>query len=90
LERVGFGLLLIVAFSLGLAAVLTGIGVLFVHAGRLMNRIQVIGRVPAAARFIRYAPVLSAAFVSLAGLLITYEALAQTGVVRTLVLVLPW
>ena len=90
LERVGFGLLLIVAFSLGLAAVLTGIGLLFVHAGRLMNRIQVLGRVHVAARFIRYAPVLSAAFVSLAGLLITYEALAQTGVVRTLALVLPW
>jgi nickel/cobalt exporter len=34
LHRVGYGLLLIVAFSLGLASVLTGIGLAFVYAGR--------------------------------------------------------
>ena len=40
LRRVGFGLLLIVAFSVGLAAVLIGIGLLMVYARRLMSRFQ--------------------------------------------------
>jgi hypothetical protein len=38
LHRVGFGLLLVVAFSLGLASTLTGIGLVFVYIGRLMKR----------------------------------------------------
>jgi nickel/cobalt transporter (NicO) family protein len=38
MHRVGFGLVLIVAFSVGLAAVLVVIGVLMVYAGRLMTR----------------------------------------------------
>jgi ABC-type nickel/cobalt efflux system permease component RcnA len=37
MHRVGFGLVLIVAFSVGLAAVLVAIGVLMVYAGRLMT-----------------------------------------------------
>ena len=37
LNRVGFGLLLIVAFSLGLAGALTAIGVLMVRARRCLN-----------------------------------------------------
>src|SRR4029434_5395248 len=40
LNRVGFGLLLIVAFSIGLAAVLIAIGILMVYAHRLMARFQ--------------------------------------------------
>jgi ABC-type nickel/cobalt efflux system permease component RcnA len=84
LDRVGFGMLLVIAFSLGLAAVLTAIGVLFVHAGRFMGRLQLFRRVPAGAQLLRMAPVAGAAFISLAGLLITYQALAQAGVVQVL------
>src|SRR6185295_20085225 len=40
LRRVGFGLLLIVAFSLGLALVLVAIGLLVVYAGRLVTRLD--------------------------------------------------
>jgi ABC-type nickel/cobalt efflux system permease component RcnA len=40
LNRVGFGLLLIVAFSIGLAAVLIAIGILMVYAQRLMAQFQ--------------------------------------------------
>ena len=40
LRRVGFGLFLIAAFSVGLAAVLIAIGLLMVYARRLMARFQ--------------------------------------------------
>ena len=76
LGRIGFGLVLIVAFSLGLASVLTAIGLLWVHSGRLM------GRLPLAAGLLpRVAPALSALFIVGAGLVITWQALVQTGVV---------
>lgn len=44
LHRIGFGLLLIVAFSLGLALVLTSIGLLFVYASRFTRRFQFAGK----------------------------------------------
>ena len=40
LNRIGFGLLLIVAFSVGLAAVLIAIGLLMVYARRFMARFR--------------------------------------------------
>lgn len=73
LQRVGLGLLLIVAFSLGLAGVLTAIGVLFVHAGRLVERFPVRGRL------LQALPIASALLVVLAGLGITWQALIQAG-----------
>ncbi len=72
-QRVGLGLILIVAFSLGLAGVLTLIGVVFVHAGRLF------GRIPVSGRLVRVVPVGSALFITAAGLAVTVEALIQTG-----------
>ena len=44
LHRVGFGLFLIVAFSAGLAAVLIGMGLVAVYAGRLLTKVPVEGR----------------------------------------------
>ena len=76
LGRVAFGLLLIVAFSVGLAAVLTVIGLAFVYARRWFDRLPVGGRLA------RYVPVASALVVSLAGLLIVAQALAQLGLLR--------
>ena len=43
LGRIAFGLALIVAFSLGLAAVLVGIAVLFVKARGLLDRLPLDG-----------------------------------------------
>jgi ABC-type nickel/cobalt efflux system permease component RcnA len=77
LQRIGFGLLLIVAFSLGLASVLTTIGVLWVHAGRLF------GRIPARRNLIQILPALSALFITVIGLGIALQALTQTGVLPT-------
>jgi ABC-type nickel/cobalt efflux system permease component RcnA len=76
LNRVGFGLVLVFAFSLGLAGVLTGIGLLFVYAGRFFNRI------PVQNRLLRLLPALSALFITLVGLGITVQALAQTGFIK--------
>jgi ABC-type nickel/cobalt efflux system permease component RcnA len=74
LGRIAFGLVLIVAFSVGLAAVLTGIGLVLVYARGLFEHLPLDGR------FTRYVPVASAVVVSAAGLAIVVEALAQIGV----------
>jgi len=76
LHRVAFGMLLIVAFSVGLAAVLTGIGLLLVYARRLFEHFPTDGRL------LRALPVASAAFVTIAGLAISVGALVQAGVLR--------
>ena len=73
LGRIGFGLLLIVAFSAGLAGVLSAIGLVFVYARSLFDRLPMDGR------FARYVPVASALVISVAGLLIVAGALVQMG-----------
>lgn len=75
LHRVGFGLLLVVAFSVGLAATLTGIGMAFLYAGRLVKRPQGF----ASGRLVRVMPVVSAFVIMCVGLLVCYEALAPSG-----------
>ncbi len=74
LHRVGYGLLLVVAFSVGLASVLTGIGLLFVYARRFIERPFASGRL------VRVMPVFSALVITCAGAVICYEALGQAGV----------
>jgi ABC-type nickel/cobalt efflux system permease component RcnA len=74
LGRVAFGLLLIVAFSAGLAAVLTGIGLVLVYARGLFQRLPVDGRL------VRYVPVASAVVIAVVGLGIVVRALGETGV----------
>jgi nickel/cobalt exporter len=68
LHRVGYGMLLIVAFSVGLAGVLTGIGLLLVHARGLF------GRLPVDSTIARALPVLSAAVVTVIGIGIAVRA----------------
>ena len=78
LNKIGLGLVLITCFSLGLASVLTLIGVLLVRSRHLLDRVPMTGRLW------RLAPALSAVFITLAGLVITYQALLQTGLVHVL------
>jgi hypothetical protein len=67
-----FGLLLIVAFSTGLAGVLVAFGLLLVFARSLFQRVNVTrGLLP------RVLPVGSAAVIVLAGCVITAQALPQ-------------
>ena len=75
LNKIGFGLILVLAFSLGLAATLTAIGMLFIYAGRLFERF------PSQGRIIRLLPVLSALFVSVIGAAIIWKALGEMGIV---------
>ena len=75
LHRIGLGFFLIIAFSLGLAAVLIGFGMMMVYARRFMTRLQVDGPLTT-----RWLPVASAAFMTILGLAITVKAFATTGI----------
>jgi ABC-type nickel/cobalt efflux system permease component RcnA len=77
LNRVGFGLLLIVAFSSGLAAVLIGIGILMVYAQRLMARFQGDGVL-----MTRWLPLTSATVMTIFGAAIAVQALVTTGILQ--------
>jgi nickel/cobalt exporter len=68
-HQVGLGLLLIVAFSAGLAATLTAIGIAVVHTGRLTSRIR------PASRLVTALPAASAVVIVGAGVLLTARAL---------------
>ncbi|NDV22102.1 sulfite exporter TauE/SafE family protein [Desulfovibrio sp. JC022] len=74
--RIVFGLLLILAFSLGLAAVLIIIGILTVRASKLTERFS------GSRRWIENLPVLSAGLVMLAGIAIALNALHAGGILR--------
>ena len=67
-HEVGLGLVLIVAFSLGLAATLTGLGLAVVFAGRLTTRLNVPSRVVTAL------PAVSAAVIVVVGCVLTAGA----------------
>jgi nickel/cobalt transporter (NicO) family protein len=71
LHRVGFGLALIVAFSLGLAATITAIGLLAVLARRAFGRLALNGRL------VRALPAVSALLILAVGIGITVNALPE-------------
>jgi ABC-type nickel/cobalt efflux system permease component RcnA len=77
LHRVAFGLFLIVAFSIGLAAVLIAIGLLMVYARRFMSRMS--GEGPLITRWL---PIASALFIAILGCGITLRALATAGLLK--------
>lgn len=74
LGRIGFGIVLVVSFSFGLALVLTAIGLLMVYARRLFNRFSFEARIP------RLLPVAGALAMVVAGAGIVLGALRQAGV----------
>jgi nickel/cobalt exporter len=69
LHRVGYGLILILAFSAGLAAAMTGIGLLAVTAKRAFERVNLDGGL------VRFLPAISALVVLGLGLAMTVKAL---------------
>ncbi len=77
LRRVGFGLFLIVAFSVGLATVLIAIGVLMVYAAQLMARFRVESRIVT-----RWLPLTSSAVIVMLGVAIAVQALLSAGIVQ--------
>jgi ABC-type nickel/cobalt efflux system permease component RcnA len=77
LRRVGFGLFLIVAFSVGLATVLITIGVLMVYAAQLMARFRAESRLVT-----RWLPLTSSAVIVMLGVAIAVQALLSAGIVQ--------
>jgi nickel/cobalt exporter len=67
-HRIGLGLVLIVAFSVGLAATLTALGIAVVHAGRLLSRLPVPGRL------VNAVPAISAVVIIVVGIALTAQA----------------
>jgi ABC-type nickel/cobalt efflux system permease component RcnA len=74
LHRVGYGLALIVIFSLGLATALSGLGVAVVHGAAWL------GRRSGFVRFARLAPFFTAAVISAIGALMLAQGLIATGI----------
>lgn len=81
LGRLGFGLVLIVAFGVGMALVLVTTGVLLVHAGRLMLRLfpEHAEDSPFRRRLGALVPMGSAALMTFLGAVATYQGVSQLG-----------
>lgn len=74
MQRIGLGLLLIAAFSVGLAVILTLIGILTVTASGIVSKFS------EKQRWIQYMPVFSAGVIMIVGVLITFQALIASGI----------
>jgi ABC-type nickel/cobalt efflux system permease component RcnA len=77
LQRVGFGLLLIVAFSVGLASVLITLGLVTVSTRHVIARLQGEGRL-----ITRWLPLTSAAVITMFGLAMIVQAFVTAGMVQ--------
>ena len=77
LNRIALGFFLIVAFSVGLAAVLIAIGLLMVHAGRFLARLN-----PQSELVRRRLPLLSALFIIIVGVVLVAQSLKPVGLVH--------
>lgn len=75
LHRVAFGMLLIVAYSIGLAIVLSGIGIALASGTALVSRVRPRFSLHGAWRAASLIPVASAAVVAVAGLALTAQAI---------------
>ena len=71
LHRIGYGMVLIVAFSIGLAAALIAIGLLVVSARQRLTRFKGLGE---DSKLVRYLPLGSAAVITLIGAALTLQA----------------
>lgn len=76
LHRIGFGLILIVAFSIGLALVLMGIGLAMVYAKRFMERFSGEGKI------IQTLPLLSSVVITILGFAIAIQSLISGGILQ--------
>jgi nickel/cobalt transporter (NicO) family protein len=81
LGQVAYGLILVISFSLGLAAVLTGLGLMLVYSKQIFAKLPVRG----GQRFARVRsliPTLTAIVITLIGLGISIQAIGQIGAVK--------
>ena len=73
LQRIGLGLLLIIAFSFGLGSFLVAIGILVVHAQSYLAGFGRVGRVATAM------PLLSAAIITVIGIGVSLQSIGGIG-----------
>ena len=71
LHRIGYGMILILAFSIGLAAALIAIGLLVVSARNRMTQLRALNEDSV---LVRYLPLASAAIITLIGAALTLQA----------------
>ena len=76
--RPAWGVVLVASFGLGMAAVMTGVGLAFVHARGLLERAPTRIR---ATRAVRLVPAGAAALVLMVGVVLTTQALSVVGLV---------
>jgi ABC-type nickel/cobalt efflux system permease component RcnA len=76
-QRISFGLLLIAAFSIGLAAVLITVGLLMVSARQFMSRFQVSDSLTT-----RWLPLTSSAFILVFGVALAVQSLQTAGLLQ--------
>ncbi len=70
LNRIGYGLILTVAFSFGLAATLTIVGLVFLYGGRIFD-----GEKVSSYRLVKALPVFSAFVIACVGAVICYTSI---------------
>ncbi|MFC1583980.1 hypothetical protein ACFL5V_00375 [Fibrobacterota bacterium] len=75
INRIVFGLLIIVVFSAGIAAVLIAIGIMMVSAKDLLNKFD------KGARFLARMPIISALLITLIGLVMLFQALVNASLI---------
>lgn len=71
LNKTAYGLILVLAFSVGLAATLSSVGLVFLYARRIFS-----GRAKIPARLVQAMPIISAGFITCFGAVICYGAIA--------------
>ena len=71
LGRVGYGMILTLAFSLGLAATLMAVGIIFLYVGKIFDSPSLSGN-----RIVKALPVFSAFVIACVGAIICYTSLA--------------
>ncbi len=76
LHRIGYGLVLILAFSIGLALVLMGIGMIMVYARSFIDIFSGEGKIT------RWLPIVSSVVISVLGFAIAIQSLISGGIIR--------
>jgi ABC-type nickel/cobalt efflux system permease component RcnA len=75
IHRTAFGMILVVAFSIGLAAALTAVGMVFLYARHLFRRRSLLS-----GRLVQILPMLSAGLITGIGVLMCYTVIATVGI----------
>ncbi len=76
LNRIVFGIFIVIAFSIGLAGVLIGIGVIIVLAKPFLSRFS------GSNRFFKYVPLASSLVITCIGVVFTFQALGRLGIIK--------